>query len=229
MKEEQLNGLIEEMTFVDAPNTDSKDSISWHAHREAEKLSDESLYPILIKIIEDNPQKKKKDIRDAAYFILGKLLHNKFNKDACVFYIHRLAEETDKYVISSMLDRLIDVSIPEDVDISNIIECSKSDKWLIRHSALQALGSSSTPDSREALRYYINQDDEKKYDYEIVYANASMGKIGTKEDIPFLQKHIDSRKRDIRLSASAAIEKIETGEYSFKQKGMTPLGLRKYT
>ena len=40
MEEEQLNGLIEEMSFVDAPNTDSKDSISWHAHREAEKLSD---------------------------------------------------------------------------------------------------------------------------------------------------------------------------------------------
>lgn len=60
-----------------------------------------------------------------------------------------------------------------------------------------------------ALLFFVNQEDEKKYSYEITYANASLGKIGLKDDIPFLKKHIKSRKRDIRDSAVFAIERIK--------------------
>ena len=92
--------------------------------------------------------------------------------------------------------------------MSLVIKSSQNDKWQIRHSAINALGSSATRSNREALLFFINQEDEKKYENEIVYANASLGKIGLKSDIPFLEKHINSRKRDIRESALFAIEKI---------------------
>ena len=182
----------------------------WNAYREAERISDETVYPILKKIIEENH--KTKAVREAAYVIIGYSLRNIFNKEACIFLIQRLDEETDKYVVACILDKLARIHIPEDIDMSLVIKCSQNDKWLIRHSALNALGSSSTHANREALLFFINQEDEKKYEYEIIYANASLGKIGLKEDIPFLEKHIKSRKRDIRASALFAIDRIKERE-----------------
>ena len=207
MKEEEFYELIDKLNQkVGIAN--SNDSISWHAHRTVEKMSDESFYPILIKIVGDNRQAKNKAIRKAAYYIIGTMLRNVFNKEVCWFLIQQLGAENDKYILSDILECLSKFSIPQEFDISLIIEHSKSEKWLIRHSAINALGSSASQESRQALLYYLYQDDEDKFKYEIIYSNCSLGKIGTEADIPFLQKHINSRKRDIRISAKIAIEKI---------------------
>lgn len=209
MDEDKLYDLIARMTIKEQL-TSSEESVSWNAYREAERISDETVYPILKKIIEENH--KNKAVREAAYVIIGYSLRNIFNKEACIFLIQRLDEETDKYVVACILDKLARIHIPEDIDMSLVIKCSQNDKWLIRHSALNALGSSSTHANREALLFFINQEDEKKYEYEIIYANASLGSIGSKEDIPFLEKHVKSRKRDIRDSAQFAIDRIKERE-----------------
>ena len=209
MDEDKLYDLIARMTIKEQL-TSSEESVSWNAYREAERISDETVYPILKKIIEENH--KNKAVREAAYVIIGYSLRNIFNKEACIFFIQRLDEEADKYVVACMLDKLARIHIPEDIDMSLVIKCSQNDKWLIRHSALNALGSSSTHANREALLFFINQEDEKKYEYEIIYANASLGSIGSKEDIPFLEKHVKSRKRDIRDSARFAIDRIKERE-----------------
>ena len=182
----------------------------WNAYREAERISDETVYPILMRIIEEN-HKNKAD-RRAAYVIIGYSLRNIFNKEACIFLIQKLEEETDRQGVESILEGLSRIHIPEDIDMSLVIKCSQNDKWQIRHSALDALGSSATKANRNALLFFINQEDENKYKYEIIYANASLGKIGLKEDIPFLEKHIKSRKRDIRASALFAIDRIKERE-----------------
>ncbi len=209
MDEDKLYDLIARMTIKEHA-TNSKESVSWNAYREAERISDETVYPILKKIIEENH--KNKAVREAAYVIIGYSLRNIFNKEACIFLIQRLDEETDKYVVACILDKLARIHIPEDIDMSLVIKCSQNDKWQIRHSALDALGSSATKANRNALLFFINQEDENKYKYEIIYANASLGKIGLKEDIPFLEKHIKSRKRDIRASALFAIDRIKERE-----------------
>jgi HEAT repeat protein len=209
MDEDKLYDLIARMTIKEQL-TSSEESVSWNAYREAERISDETVYPILKKIIEENH--KNKAVREAAYVIIGYSLRNIFNKEACIFLIQRLDEETDKYVVACILDKLARIHIPEDIDMSLVIKCSQNDKWQIRHSALNALGSSSTHANREALLFFINQEDEKKYEYEIIYANASLGSIGSKEDIPFLEKHVKSRKRDIRDSARFAIDRIKERE-----------------
>ena len=190
--------------------TSSKESVSWNAYREAERISDETVYPILMRIIEENH--KNKAVRRAAYVIIGYSLRNIFNKEACIFLIQKLDEETDRQGVESILEGLSRIHIPEDIDMSLVIKCSQNDKWQIRHSALDALGSSATKANRNALLFFINQEDENKYKYEIIYANASLGKIGLKEDIPFLEKHIKSRKRDIRASALFAIDRIKERE-----------------
>ena len=207
MNEEQLHELIGRMT-VKERMVSSDESISWHAYREAEKISDASVFPLLMKIIEDNSQKKQKDIRAAAYFIMGKVLLRTFSREACEFLIRQLEKETDRYILSEILDLIEGLKLPADVDISLIIACTKHDKWDVRHSAIHALGASDTTESKEVLAYFLNQEDENKYNYEIIYANAALGRIGTKEDIPLLEKHMNSRKRDMRDSARFAIQRI---------------------
>ena len=191
-------------------STSSKESVSWNAYREAERISDETVYPILMRIIEENH--KNKAVREAAYIIMGYSLRNIFNKEACIFLIQKLDEETYMQGVTSILESLACIHIPEDIDMSLVIKCSQNDKWQIRHSALSALGSSATHANRNALLFFINQEDEKKYEYEIIYANASLGKIGLKEDIPYLEKHIKSRKRAISDSAQFAIDRIKERE-----------------
>ena len=209
MDEDKIYDLIARMTIKEHA-TSSKKSVSWNAYREAERISDETVYPILMRIIEENH--KNKAIREAAYIIMGYSLRNIFNKEACIFLIQKLDEETYMQGVTSILESLACIHIPEDIDMSLVIKCSQNDKWQIRHSALSALGSSATHANRDALLYFINQEDEKKYEYEIIYANASLGKIGLKEDIPFLEKHIKSRKRDISDSALFAIDRIKERE-----------------
>ena len=209
MNEDKIYDLIARMTIKEH-STSSKESVSWNAYREAERISDETVYPILMRIIEENH--KNKAVREAAYIIMGYSLRNIFNKEACIFLIQKLDEETYMQGVTSILESLACIHIPEDIDMSLVIKCSQNDKWQIRHSALSALGSSATHANRDALLYFINQEDEKKYEYEIIYANASLGKIGLKEDIPFLEKHIKSRKRDISDSALFAIDRIKERE-----------------
>ena len=140
MNEEQLHELIGRMT-VREQMVNSDVSISWHAHREAEKISDASVFPLLMKIVEDNRQKKQKKIRDAAYFIMGKVLVRTFSREACEFLIRQLETETDRNILSGILDRIKDLKLPADVDISLIIACTKPDTWDVRHSAIYALGA----------------------------------------------------------------------------------------
>lgn len=207
MTKEQIILLIERMNTVENVR-ESSDSISWKAHREAETLADVSLFPLLQEIICENSKPKEKKIRGAAYFILGKLLINTFDKVACEFFVAQLMAETDKYIIASMLDRLADIEIPSDISIEPLIYHSRNEKWLIRHSAILALGSSKTQKSKEALAYYLNLDDEKAFKQEIIYASASLGRIGELSDIPLLEKYMLSRSRDVKISAQFAIDRI---------------------
>ena len=103
MSEDKLYNLISRMNIKEKA-TSSEESVSWNAYREAEQISDETVYPVLMKIIEENP--KNKAVRNAAYIIIGYALRNIFNDEACIFLIQKLGKETDKKVIESILDCL---------------------------------------------------------------------------------------------------------------------------
>ena len=80
-----------------------------------------------------------------------------------------------------------------------------SDKWLIRHSAIQSLNNSADILAETALIEILDNSDDQ---YNLTYSNATLSRIGTKRAIPHLEKHLKSRKRDVKGSAKFAIEEI---------------------
>ena len=122
--DEYLIDLLERIS-TKCTDCDSSKSITWKAYREAEALNDAKYVPQLIDYISTE---KNKINRDSAYFILGKMLTKVTNNTAIQFYIDRLTIETDKYVLGSMLGRLAEIHKDDSIDISPIIQCTKSDK-----------------------------------------------------------------------------------------------------
>lgn len=191
---------------------DSSETTSWKAYREAEALTDPAYLPLLKDWIVGHGAKKYRNDRRNAYVIMGLLLEKEPVEEYIQFYIQQLTVEDNKYVLSYMLDWFWlshDIRIPDTVSIRPILDHAFHKQWLVRYSAISALASADREESREMLRYYITQTDEKKYRDEIIYANAALGKIGTVEDIPILEQHIKSRIRDIRISADYAIKRIQ--------------------
>ncbi|MDE6851483.1 MAG: HEAT repeat domain-containing protein [Lachnospiraceae bacterium] len=201
-------GVDELDKMKDGSIRDSSETISWKAFREAEKLKDPAYLPLLKEWIIGHGAKKYRDKRDHAYFIMGKLLAKKPVEEYIQFYIEQLTVEDNKYVLSAMLDRIVDFQVPDTISIQPVLDCAVHKQWSVRHSAIRALASANREESRKMLRYYITQTDEKKYSYEITYANAALGEIGTVDDIPILEQHIKSRRPDIRISAEFAIKSI---------------------
>lgn len=163
----------------------------------------------LREFIERRTKKSETKIRENAYVVFAKLLGKSFDSEHCQFFIDHLNVETNKYTLDTILSGIAQLPLPEDIDISPIVACSKSDKWLVRHSAITALGKSNTNASRETVRYWVRQENERQYEFEIVYANAALGYIGTPEDIALLERHIHSRIHDVKDSAIYAINNIK--------------------
>jgi HEAT repeat protein len=182
---------------------DSSKTISWKALREAEKVENAAFIPQLISFIDKEKDKKK---RNKAYFLLGHIAKNTNDPEALVYLISRVNRETDKYIISSLLDRIADLKKPTGTDLQALIQAIKSDKWLIRHSAIQSLNNSFDSVAETALIEVLDSSDDP---YNLTYANATLNKIGTPIAIPYLEKHLKSRKRDVKDSAKFAIEEIK--------------------
>ena len=93
---------------------DSGKTISWKALREAEKLSNPEYIPQLITYIDNEKDKKN---RNRAYFILGHLSKNLDDIKSMNFLISRIDKEKDKYIISSLLNRIQDLKKPYRTDL----------------------------------------------------------------------------------------------------------------
>lgn len=208
VQEEYILGLIRRMN-TEETFADSSKTTSWKAYREAENLSDPALYSVLEELLRQNARPEGKKIRKAAYFVFGKLLKNTPQEEAIQFYLGQLELERDKYILSDMLDRISELTLPPNISVCVIARLAMQKTWQVRHSAIRALGASSAPESRQVLRHYIGQEDIKAYRYEIIYANAALGRIGQAEDIPCLERHVGSRARDVRDSAAFAIGQIQ--------------------
>jgi hypothetical protein len=180
----------------------SADWISWKAYREAERVDTVGYADQLVKYLES--QKGKKE-RSAAYFILSHLIRNLQLTSHVQYLINRTNKEDDKYTLGLLLDGIALLPKPEQIDLRPIIELTAHPKWLIRHSAIGALAHAKSAAAERALIGILETSIDP---YDLTYANATLNVIGTGVSIPYLEKHTKSRKRDVRMSATLAIEAI---------------------
>ena len=181
---------------------------------------DPKLFPLLREIIEEQADAQ---IRRNAYFQLGKLLRRSMNVEHCRFLIARLEQETDKHVLAAMLTGLGELVLPSEIGIDPIISLSRHENRMIRHQAIAALKASNTDASREVVRYWVQQTDEKQCRFELVYAHAALSSIGTAEDVELLERHANSRLQDVKSSALYAIDQIQRRENKVENKPISAI------
>lgn len=202
-----LQSLVERMNdksdHIMAPGFDSSTTISWKAHREAEKLADSAFIPQLRTFIENEKDKKH---RDSAYFILGYVAKNVGDQTTAQFLIDRIEKEKDKYVLSAMLDRLANLVKPAGTDLTALLAATKDKRWQVGYAAIRALTNTNDAAAETTLLQILDTSANK---FELIYANGALHNIGTPRALVFLEKHLKSRTRDVKHSANYAMEEIK--------------------
>jgi HEAT repeat protein len=79
-------------------------------------------------------------------------------------------------------------------------------RWLVRHSAIEALRCSSAPENERLLVDLLAATADP---HDIPYAQSTLGKIGSEKSLDAMRVNLRSRKPDIKVSAKLAIEAIE--------------------
>ena len=192
------------MTAQDDDCVNSDDSVTWHAHREAEKVSDSSLVDELAEYVNREGNKER---RRAAYFILGKLGQKARGVDCASILLSRLSDENGKYVLSDLLDALSSIDKPGTLDLAPVYRLLRDERWLVRHSAIQALKRTDTPEAEDELIRLLTTTTDPD---DMTYCHATLNGIGSAKSLPYLEKNLGSRKRDVKLSAMSAIQAIKS-------------------
>jgi HEAT repeat protein len=195
--------LIDRMTKAEV-GVNSDDSVSWHAHREAEKLNDLTICPELDSYLRRTPTKQQ---RSAAYFIVGKIGKNCHSTECAALLIAHIRDEKDKYALGSLLDSLADIPKAEGTDLTPVFVLLQDKRWLVRHAAIGSLKNTASAEAEDRLIAVLRTSPDPD---DAVYCHATLNQIGTAKALPVLEAGLKSRKRDVKLSAKLAIEAIAT-------------------
>ncbi len=174
----------------------------WKVLCEAGNVYDEHFISTLIEYAKNSKYKAK---RKNVYFILGHIAKNTNSDQPTNFLIQRIETEKSKYDISTLLSIIKDLNKPSTVDIQPIINATKSDKWLIRHSAIEALENTNNYLVEDRLLEIINESNDE---YDLWYANKTLRNAGTRKSVPSLSKLLDHKKKDVSCTALRAILNI---------------------
>lgn len=216
MTKTELYTLLDALSLPDSIIS-RLDTSGWCFWKRKGQIRKNEIFPYLREFIEQRTKQTDTKVRENAYSVFAKLLLENFEPEHCQFLIDRTRIETNKYVLHTILSGISRLQLPAGIDITAIIMCSNHDEWMVRHSAIMALGRSNTDISRAAVRYWVMQEDEKQHKFELIYANAALGYIGDPGDIALLEHHIHSRIPDVKDSAIYAINNIK------QRFGMEPL------
>lgn len=196
-----LQDLISRMT-VREKVMNSEESISWHAYREAESLQELSVLQELDTFLRGGPPKAE---RSAAYFMVGALGENLKESRCASTLISNIPSETDKQALATLLGSIAKVPIGIGTDLGPVYDLLRDTRWLVRHSAIQALRTSTAPETEDRLLAVLVESTDP---HDKVYCHSVLNRIGTLKSIPALQAGLGSSKRDVKLSAKAAIQEI---------------------
>ncbi|MFA6449912.1 MAG: HEAT repeat domain-containing protein [bacterium] len=200
MDEKQLNGLLARMNHSDSTFKDKPESVSWIAHREAEQLNDAALIPMLAESI---ARSKSKVARRSVYFAAGKIGKNTGSEKACAMLLEALERETDKYSVGAVLDRLAEqAAVPFS---PKLVECARDARWIVRYSAIDALGKCRHPEAEAALIEIIGASEDPN---DLLRACASIGRAGSPESVPCLTAALENPKTEVKCAVLLALQQI---------------------
>jgi HEAT repeat protein len=188
---------------------DSTKSISWKALREAETLTN---HKYIDTIIENIGNVKKPKLRDAMYFIIGRIIERNYYEPGMLFLIDRLDFETNKYILSAMLDRISDTHKPAHLDLTKIFKCLKHKDWQVRFSAITALNKTENAAVDDFAIEILEDPKETRIHQEL--ALSVVCNVGTLKCIPIVEKFTQSKSRILKEQAKEVL-KILKEKYNF--------------
>jgi len=198
-----LRDLLNRMTVKEVI-THSDRSVAWLAYREAEQLADEGMVDEIDALVRVSKSKRE---RGAAYFVLGCIGSNTGTARATSVLLARASVESDKYVLHQLLASLAKLSLTMDLSLEPVYSLLKDERWVVRHAALGALHGALSPDAEEHILELLAGTTDP---YDRIYAHATLNRMGTPRAIPLISVALVSRKRDVKLSAEAAIQSIRS-------------------
>jgi HEAT repeat protein len=179
-------------------------SISFKAHREAETLSDPKY---IDNIIDNISNEKKPKRRGAMYFIIGRIIEHNYYEPGMLFLINRLDFETNKYIVSAMLDRIADTHKPSHLDLTKIFKCLKHKDWQVRFSAITALSKTENPLVDDFVIAIL--EDPKKTRIHQELALTVIYNVGTLKCLPTVEKLSKSKSRILKEQAKEVLKTLK--------------------
>jgi HEAT repeat protein len=198
-----LQELLDRMTDQ-TPYTDSTQSTSWQAFREAERLIDRSLVDELVTYVATEKVARN---RAAAHFIIGKIGATLKDGTCADILIQLCTTERDKYGLSALLEHIGEIPKAPETDLSTIYALLRDKRWLVRRSAIDALRNTSNPQAEAQILSLLAEVTDP---YDITSCHAVLNRIGTSDSLPLLERSLSSSKRDVKLSAKLAIAAINS-------------------
>jgi hypothetical protein len=192
---EKLGELLRLM--ADETLEEDGQSSSWHAFRVAEMIDDSRFLPELRQYLERNHGEETKR---HLYTIISHVGKNTRDHGAVELLLSRIALEHDKFTLMWLLDAIArQERIP---DCRPILRVLRDKRWMVRQAAIGALRACRDPRAEDALINVLEQSEDP---FDLVYANAALGRIGTERSFPALARHIHHSKDDVKASALYAL------------------------
>ncbi len=157
MNKTQLENLIKRMNTPFEPEIKvSREMESWKARREAEKLSDTALLPVLEQIIDEHRGESDGDreLRRDARFIYAKILSNNFDEKGFLFLLNELFTETDYWTIKSILTNIWFLDIQQDTKLSPLLNFAETANRENLQTILNVLSEYKNKGNKDAISAY---------------------------------------------------------------------------
>ena len=157
MNKTQLENLIKRMNAPYEPEIKvSREMEAWKSRREAEKLSDIALLPILEQIIDEHRGEGdgEREVRRAARFIYAKILSNNFDEKGFSFLLNELFTETDYWTIGSILTSIWFLDIPQDTKLSPLLNFAETANRENLRMILNILSEYKNKGNKDAISAY---------------------------------------------------------------------------
>lgn len=180
----------------------SEGSESWNATREAETLDDITIVEELASLLDT---KLDRDTHSAICFIIGKIALNTQNPRCAPILIDQLRNAKRNWELTNALSALADTPKTASTDIQPLLQLLHHKTKLVVYHAIRALEHTEHPEAEPALLNLAASTDDVDFRAPI---NAVLGRIGSERSLPMLNACLQSRTRDIKISAQFAIDAI---------------------